>query len=121
MKPKLHHIDLAVLEDELKLEFDVLKSLVKKMSAMKEQSVKLLEENQALTEAIKGMKLDLNGKSRSFLLAFATYPHKSLESQQKISQLLQSQSSAVLLKPDRNPTAIKHLEHVVSKQRCLFF
>lgn len=66
MKPKLHHSDLAVVEDELKPEYDVLNNFVKKMSSMKEKSQKLSDENQALKDAIKSMKAELIGEQKSF-------------------------------------------------------
>lgn len=58
--PRLHPHDLAVLEDELKPEYDVLNSIVKSAKAAKESSKKLAEDNQSLTTSIA----QLNGELR---------------------------------------------------------
>lgn len=117
VKPKLHYNDLATLEDELKPEFDVLNSLVKKIRGWKEKTNQSSDENRALTEALKSMKADLNGEQTSVHFTLNYYLHNSLESQQKLSQLLQSQSSEMLHKSDKKPAA-NHIENVVSVDVC---
>lgn len=64
--PRLHPHDLAVLEDELKPEYDVLNSIAKSAKAAKEKSKKLSEDNQSLTETIEQLKGDLNGQLECF-------------------------------------------------------
>lgn len=55
--PRLHPHDLAVLEDELKPECDVLSNIVKSANASKESSKKLTENNQSLTKSIEQLKI----------------------------------------------------------------
>lgn len=62
--PRLHPHDLAVLEDELKPEYDVLNNIVKSAKASKEISKKLTEDNQSLTKLIEQLRIALNGELR---------------------------------------------------------
>lgn len=64
-KPKLHHNDLAVLEDDLKAECDVLNNLAKIASTTKKNLEKMSDENQNLSAVMKSLKLDLTGKRES--------------------------------------------------------
>ena len=61
-KPRMHHNELAVLEDELKLEYDVLNNLVKVVDSSRKSLAKLTEENQTLVASIKELKSDINGE-----------------------------------------------------------
>ena len=59
---KLHHSDLAIIEDELKPEFDVLNKLVKLVKSTKTNVDKLSKENAELKSTIDGLKVKLLGK-----------------------------------------------------------
>ncbi|XP_070499007.1 putative leucine-rich repeat-containing protein DDB_G0290503 isoform X4 [Chironomus tepperi] len=56
---KLHHSDLAIIEDELKPEFDVLNKLVKLVNSTKTNVDKLIKENVELKSTIDGLKAKL--------------------------------------------------------------
>ncbi|KAL7044151.1 hypothetical protein ACKWTF_001803 [Chironomus riparius] len=56
---KLHHSDLAIIEDELKPEFDVLNKLVKLVKSTKTNVDKLSKENAELKSTIDGLKVKL--------------------------------------------------------------
>lgn len=64
-KPRLHHNDLAVLEDELKPECDVLNSLAKAFTASKVNLEMLTEEHLKLVASIATIKAELNGNQTS--------------------------------------------------------
>lgn len=61
-KPKLHHNEMSVMEDELKPELDVLSSLAKTVSATKESLGKISEENRNLAELVEIQKAELIGE-----------------------------------------------------------
>jgi hypothetical protein len=64
VKPKLHDNDLAMLEDELKPECDILNNLVKVINSAKGNLEKLSNENRRMAETMEKLKLELNGKLR---------------------------------------------------------
>lgn len=61
-KPKLHHNEIAVLEDDLKTELDILNSLAKAVSKTKETLSQKISENREMLEAIEKLKTDLSGE-----------------------------------------------------------
>jgi hypothetical protein len=61
-KPKLHNNEMAVLEDELKSELDIVSGLTKLIGAKKEMLKNISEENRNLLEAIEKLKADLSGE-----------------------------------------------------------
>lgn len=63
-KPKLHHSDLAIIEDELKSECDVLNSLIKLVAKTKSNLEKISIENRELRSTIDSLKSEMTGKWR---------------------------------------------------------
>jgi len=63
---KLHHSDLAIIEDELKPEFDVLNKLVKLVNSTKTNVEKISKENAELKSTIDGLKVKLLGNEKNF-------------------------------------------------------
>lgn len=61
-KPKLHHNEVAVLEDELKPELDILNALAKLISNKKGNLEKMSEANQNLFKSMEKLKTDLSGE-----------------------------------------------------------
>ncbi|CRL00697.1 CLUMA_CG013956, isoform C [Clunio marinus] len=59
-KLQMHHSDIAVLEEELKPELDLLKNLVKMISTTKENLDKLTNENSTLLSTITNLKNNLD-------------------------------------------------------------
>lgn len=64
-KPRLHHNDLAVLEEELKPECDVLNSLAKALASSRLNFERLSGEYHELVESLATIKTELNGKKTS--------------------------------------------------------
>lgn len=60
--PKLKLNDLAMIEDELRPEFDTFNSLIKSFEIIRENSLKLKEEKNGLVKITEKLKIDLNGK-----------------------------------------------------------
>jgi hypothetical protein len=69
---KLHHTDLAIIEDELKPEFDVLNKLVKLVNSTKTNMEKMSKENAELKSTIDGLKVKLLGNELQNLRHFIT-------------------------------------------------
>lgn len=63
-KPKFHHTDLAMIEDELKPEYDVLNNLVKLVAKTKSNLEKISNENRDLHSTIDSLKSEMMGKKR---------------------------------------------------------
>lgn len=63
-RPRLHHSDLAVLEDELKSEYDVLNGLLKMINTSKANLSRLGDEHRCMMDAMESLKKDLNGESK---------------------------------------------------------
>lgn len=61
-KPRMHHSDLAVMEEELKSEYDILNNLVKVANTSKLNMEKLTEDNINLMASMERLKVDLNGE-----------------------------------------------------------
>jgi hypothetical protein len=62
-KPKLHHTDLAIIEDELKPEHDVLNNLVKLVTKTKSNFEKISSENRDLQSTIDSLKSEMMGEN----------------------------------------------------------
>lgn len=62
-KPKLHHTDLAIIEDELKPEYDVLNNLVKLVTKTKSNFEKISTENRDLQITIDTLKSEMMGEN----------------------------------------------------------
>jgi hypothetical protein len=63
-KPRLHHNELALIEDELKPESEVLNNFVKHVNTCKKTSE---EEIKAMKETIKTLSEEMSGERESFL------------------------------------------------------
>lgn len=59
-KPKLHHTDLAIIEDELKPEYEALNSLVKLLTKLKLNIEKISSENCDLQSTIESLTGELS-------------------------------------------------------------
>lgn len=75
---KLHHSDLAIIEDELKSEFDVLNKLVKLVNSTKSNVDKMSKENAELKSTIDGLKVKLLGKAKVKLRHFTIFIYGNL-------------------------------------------
>ena len=62
--PRLHHNDLAIVEDELKPEYDVLNSLVKLITKTKSNFEKISRENHDLQIAFDSLKSEMTGENK---------------------------------------------------------
>lgn len=62
-KPKLHHTDLAIIEDELKPEYDVLNNLMKLVTKTKSNFEKISSENRDLQITIDSLKSEMMGEN----------------------------------------------------------
>lgn len=58
-KPKLHHTELAIIEDELKPEYDVLNNLMKLVTKTKSNLEKISNENRELQSTIGSLKSEM--------------------------------------------------------------
>lgn len=70
---KLHHTDLAIIEDELKSEFDVLNKLVKLVNSTKSNVEKMSKENAELKSTIDELKIKLLGKAKEATSLYNIY------------------------------------------------
>lgn len=62
IKPKLHHDDLAMIEDDLRPEYDVLNNLIKLVTKTKSNLEVISNENRQLHCKIDALKNEMEGK-----------------------------------------------------------
>jgi hypothetical protein len=61
-QPKLHHDDLAIVEDDLKCECDALNGLIKFVTKTKSNLEMISNENRELHSTIEALKSELMGE-----------------------------------------------------------
>lgn len=89
-KLKLHHTDLAIIEDELKPEYDVLNNLVKLVTKTKSNLEKISSENRDLQSTIDTMKSEMMGKQlKNYILIdkFDTFFLTELQKQVNVPKI----------------------------------
>lgn len=62
-KPKLHLDDLAMIEDELKPEYDVLSNLIKLVTKTKSNLEMISNENRLLNSTIESLRSEMTGET----------------------------------------------------------
>lgn len=70
-KPKLHLDDLAMIEDELKPEYDVLNNLIKLVTKTKSNLEMISNENRLLHSTIESLRSEMTGEF--FLAPFKSF------------------------------------------------
>lgn len=61
-KPKLHHDDLSIIEDDLKSECDALSGLIKLVTKTKSNLEMISSENRELHSTIEALKSEMMGE-----------------------------------------------------------
>jgi DNA-binding NarL/FixJ family response regulator len=113
---KLHHSDLALIEDELKPEIDVLTSLVKLVNTTRANLEQISNENNHMIDALRAQLLGNAYKYASIAnrllitrLAFNCYSESSQNNQNLTVEILRL--SRAKLPDDQNPSDDKRALH----------